>query len=481
MTSPTPSPLDKSTNLVRAPFSGKVSLDHGIASLILGLLGGALIPPLALLLGVSAAQALRPLFFGACLAAGLVVGAAGWLLGRQMIGRRVSRLAASTAWAAQVLAPAANSGEGAGSFPQECRLPVDSADQFGALARSLNDLIGDLVELHAVRDQLSTLAKVLLEQPGLEQLAESGLDQIRRSVGAPAGAIFLLQDGTLRKAASYGFIEPDRIAESELLATCLNSPEATVVPQPDEMNVDRILATSKPLEAVVLPLPGSSSPIGALLLALDQPTTALRRRSLSDQAATLGLALQGASARDALEQLAAQDGLTGQLNRTFGEARLHEEYARAVRSQVPLGVLMVDLDHFRAVNDIYGQPTGDKVLQAVANATAAVLREGDSMARFSADEFLILLPGADLGDSKDVAERIRMAVAGLEVPTDASCLRTTVSVGAASWPETGATGSAELIRRVDEALLSAKEGGRNRVTAAGLWPLTVSAKLPAAG
>jgi len=110
MTSPDDHPFDRSTDPSRAPFSGKVSLDFGIASLGMGLLVGARFPLLALLLGVSAAQALRPLFYGVCLAAGLVIGAAGWLLGRRIVGRRVGRLAARTAWLTQVVAPAAHRG-----------------------------------------------------------------------------------------------------------------------------------------------------------------------------------------------------------------------------------------------------------------------------------------------------------------------------------------------------------------------------------
>ena len=467
-------------DLTRAPLSGKVSLDHGLASLGMGVLVGLLFPPLAVVLGISAAQAFRPLFVGACLAAGLVVGGAGALLTRQMIGRRMTVFAARTAWVAQVLAQATFSGDWTGCAPQDCRLPVDSADQFGELATSFNDLLGALVELHTVQDQLSALSKGMLEQSGLSPLAGWGLEQIRLSVRASAGAVVTIQDGSLRTVASYGLADPDRVADSRLLTASMSSVEPTVVHLPDEIEVDLILATLRPLEAVVLPLKVNSVPIGALLLALDRPTTALQQQFLALQAATLGLALHNAIARDALELLAAQDPLTGLLNRRFGESRLREEYARAVRSQLPLGLLMLDLDDFKSVNDTYGHPTGDKLLKAVATAGASLLREGDSMARFGGDEFLILLPGADLDDAIDVAQRIRMAVAAVEVHAATSSLRTTVSIGVASWPETAAPGSAELVRLADEALFVAKDEGRNRVAAAGMATLPRSAAIPGA-
>ncbi len=474
--SPSTAPLD----LIRAPLSGRVSLDHGLASLGMGVLVGLLFPPLVVVLGMPAALAFRPLFVATCLAAGLVVGGAGWMLARQMIGRRVTAFAARTAWVAQVLGQATYSGDWSGCEPQECRLPVDSADQFGELATSFNDLLGALVELHTVQDQLSALSKGLLEQSGLNALAGWGLNQIRLSVRATAGAVMMAQDGTLRTVSSYGLADPDRVAASGLLATCMNSAEPTIIPLPEGLEVDRILAISRPVEAVALQLKVNSVPIGVLLLALDRSSTALQRQFLSLQTATLGLALHNASAREALELLAAQDGLTGLLNRRFGEARLDEEYARAVRSRVPLGLLMLDLDDFKSVNDTYGHPTGDKVLKAVATASSALLREGDSMARLGGDEFLILLPGADLGDAREVAERIRMAVASVEVHTATSPLRTTVSVGAASWPEAAAPDGAELVRLADEALFAAKEEGRNRVAATGLRPLPRTATVPVA-
>ncbi|MHB1626028.1 MAG: GGDEF domain-containing protein [Candidatus Dormibacteria bacterium] len=480
MAQATDSPPTAPRDRIRAPLSGRVSLDHGLASLGMGILVGLLFPPLAVALGMPAALSFRPLFLATCLAAGLVVGGAGWLLARQVIGRRVTAFAGRTAWVARVLAQATYSGDWSGCDPQQCRLPVDSADQFGELATSFNDLLSALVELHTVQDQLGALSQGLLEQSGLNALADWGLNQIRQSVGATAGGVIMVQDGILRMVASHGLADPDQIAASKLLADCMYSAEPTIVHLPEWLEVDRILATSRPVEAVALQLKVNSVPTGVLLLALDQSSTALQRQFLSLQAATLGLALHNASARDALALLAAQDGLTGLLNRRFGETRMAEEYARAVRSRVPLGLLMLDLDDFKLVNDTHGHPTGDKVLKAVATASTAMLREGDSMARFGGDEFLILLPGADLGDALEVAERIRLAVAAVDVRAATSSLRTTVSVGAASWPETAASDGAELVRLADEALFAAKEQGRNRVAAAGLRPLPRAATVPIA-
>ena len=133
------------------------------------------------------------------------------------------------------------------------------------------------------------------------------------------------------------------------------------------------------------------------------PSTATRSSSSTQFRADLGLAVNNALAHDRLERLAAVDPLTDAYNRRFGLGRLREEYSRAVRAEAPLGILMLDLDHFKAVNDTYGHLVGDRVLRAVAGACRRVIREGDVLVRYGGEEFLVLLPGA--GPDDVVADR----------------------------------------------------------------------------
>ncbi len=441
-------------------------LDFGLASLGIGVVVGMVFPPLAVGLGIPAALAFRPTFVIICLAAGLGVGGVSWLVARLIIGRRISVFAARTAWVADIVARATYSGDWSGCAPESCELRVDSQDEFGDLARSFNDLLGALMGLHSVQDRVSSLSKGVLERSGLQSLANWGLEQTRASVGAVAGALLVTQSGALKTVASYGLANPEALAENRLLVTSLESAEPVLVHLPQGINVDRIVATSTAVEALVLPLRANSVPIGLLLLTLDQPATAGQLSLLALQAAPLGLAVQNAAGREALESLAAHDSLTGLCNRRFADAQLHDEFARAVRGQVPLGLLMLDLDHFKAVNDTYGHLAGDKVLRAIAGAAASVLRTGDSIARFGGEEFLILLPGADMDNARDVAERIRVVVSGLQLRAPEPLPTVTVSIGVTSWPETDAQSGADLVRMADEALFAAKQTGRNRVVVA---------------
>lgn len=163
-----------------------------------------------------------------------------------------------------------------------------------------------------------------------------------------------------------------------------------------------------------------------------------------------------------LEALAATDALTGLMNRRRFFQRLEAEVARAARFSRPLSVAMVDVDHFKRVNDTYGHATGDAVLRAVAQTLREALRAMDAVGRVGGEEFAVLLPETGLEAAAGVLERIRQAVAGLEVmAADGRQVRVTVSAGVAAW-QAGEEAEAAL-RRADAALYAAKSAGRNRV------------------
>ena len=181
--------------------------------------------------------------------------------------------------------------------------------------------------------------------------------------------------------------------------------------------------------------------------------------------ADLGLAVNNALAHDRLERLAAVDPLTDAYNRRFGLARLREEFSRAVRAENPLGVLMLDLDHFKAVNDTYGHLVGDRVLRAVADACRRVVREGDVLIRYGGEEFLVMLPGAGPEDVRQIGERIRRAVAETSIEDGDLRVGVTVSLGGATYRETSDSPNS-LVALADGALYVAKEGGRDRLALA---------------
>jgi diguanylate cyclase (GGDEF)-like protein len=165
-----------------------------------------------------------------------------------------------------------------------------------------------------------------------------------------------------------------------------------------------------------------------------------------------------------LEQMTRTDELTGLFNRRHLDVALETELARARREGAPLGVLMLDLDHFKAFNDRFGHPEGDARLRAVADLLRGLLRPTDTVARYGGEEFMALLPGSPREESVRIAERIRRRLRELRTgPADAL---TTGSFGLATWPEDGKTGT-ELIAAADAALYEAKRRGRDQIALAG--------------
>jgi diguanylate cyclase (GGDEF)-like protein len=165
-----------------------------------------------------------------------------------------------------------------------------------------------------------------------------------------------------------------------------------------------------------------------------------------------------------LEKLALTDALTGLLNRRAFMDLVTREIAHSRRQHRPLAVLMCDLDHFKSVNDRYGHPAGDLVLQQAAAITKAVIRASDTLVRYGGEEFVILAPDTDQVGALDLAERIRQALGSAAIETDRGIVNITASFGVTALCEDDENPE-QLVRRADEALYSAKAQGRDRVVA----------------
>lgn len=168
------------------------------------------------------------------------------------------------------------------------------------------------------------------------------------------------------------------------------------------------------------------------------------------------------AAQEALRLEAIRDHLTGLWNRRMILDQLGRELHRAAHEKRSLAVVLVDLDHFKAVNDTHGHAAGDTVLREAAARMRVALRDYDFIGRYGGEEFLILLPGCDGESARLVAERVRMRVASSPIGFGASNVSITVSLGVA-WTGTSREAAASLIDAADAALYRAKALGRDRV------------------
>jgi|SRR6202050_998773 len=173
------------------------------------------------------------------------------------------------------------------------------------------------------------------------------------------------------------------------------------------------------------------------------------------------------AAREELRFRATHDVLTGIFNRGTVMEALQTELSRQVRDQRPCGVILVDIDHFKQVNDTHGHLIGDEVLQVVARRLKQCVRPYDTVGRYGGEEFLIIASAADERGTLALAERIRTALESTPVLTQAGEVHITASLGAAISNDTRGTDPQVLLRLADQALYRAKEQGRNRSELAG--------------
>jgi diguanylate cyclase (GGDEF)-like protein len=188
-----------------------------------------------------------------------------------------------------------------------------------------------------------------------------------------------------------------------------------------------------------------------------------RRRLATTVAEHVALALSNLILRETLRQQAIRDPLTNLFNRRYMEESLDRELSRAARHGSSLGVIMLDIDHFKPVNDTFGHAAGDTLLRAIGALLLTHTRAEDIACRYGGEEFTVILPDSSLEDTWRRAEQLRVAIRRLRVryggePLDA----VTVSAGVASYPEHGAVPEA-LLRAADLALYQAKAEGRDRV------------------
>jgi len=250
--------------------------------------------------------------------------------------------------------------------------------------------------------------------------------------------------------------------------------------------VDEVELPIEPLAdrtEVTIPMVFCGELVGGIAIAAASEISAEHRAILQLAAYQLASSIRNAQAIEAAESDSMVDELTGASNRRYLKRALSAEWRRAERYKSPLSVAMLDIDHFKRINDTHGHLVGDAVLHGVAALLRAQLRDTDHLIRYGGEEFMLLLPETSLRDAALVLERIRYTLARTPIFTSekTGALQITVSAGCAGYPACSAQSSEELIHLADEALLIAKQSGRDRVclaSATGFESLEAEQSVP---
>jgi diguanylate cyclase (GGDEF)-like protein len=342
-----------------------------------------------------------------------------------------------------------------------------SGDEIGRLAAAFDALAarlqGDAEELRAGREALAEsaerLGQALARTHDLDGLLQTVLDAVRDAADAEAGAAFLGEARALEERAvatrAGGPPSPAVLDALARLARGAVEREATAR--------GPVLA-GEPARGLAVPLRSGTRVLGALALVrregapvLDTATVAAVEVLVEPAGVAVGNVLEHEETR----RLSVTDALTGAGNFRQLSTTLAREVERATRFSRPLSIVMLDLDHFKTVNDTHGHAFGDGVLREFARRLQDCLREVDTVARYGGEEFAVVLPETGSEGAAAVTARIVAAVRAKPFTVGATSQAVTVSAGVASFPDHGRTAS-EILRAADAALYVAKAAGRDR-------------------
>ena len=328
----------------------------------------------------------------------------------------------------------------------ETSVDVKSHDELGELATAFNTMTRGLREREGLK-----LTLALSETLELPEVLERLLDSLGRAVKFDEASVLIKTRDGMDVIVSRG---PRGKDEARRII-------------PSSAHVDKAIATMQPAlndgrQMMALPLIQRGLVIGVVCLECKAAYGEAEVRLAFSLTQPAAMAVENARLFDEVQRLATLDGLTNTYNRRHFMDMARLSYDSARRFGQPLSAVMLDVDHFKSVNDRYGHAAGNRMLRHLAESIQAELRFTDVAARYGGDEFIVLLPDTPAKGAMEVAERIRQRVAEDPIQTDAGPVSVTISIGVAGM-DNMTHDPGDLFKRADIALYEAKQAGRNRV------------------
>jgi len=390
-------------------------------------------------------------FFLLCMAAGCAVGLFNYLLFHLVISRELASMIQGMQCINTRVNQALRSGD---PSPFHCVINVSTEDQLGEAASAFNTMGDAIEELFQEEQRLRRIMATLAYETETVAVARHIVQNLPQLQAEERVLLYLhkQQDFVLLAPTDERYLVPERLElDMDRLRGMLESGRSSYYPMDDAQGL------------LLIPIRYDRSLIA--LLAVSASAAAGpddRQRGWETYAGLVTPYLNNALLHQQLQEQASIDPLTRAFNRRFGMRRLQEEFNKAQRQQGHLSLIMLDLDHFKRINDLHGHQAGDMVLNVMTMAVADNLRQEDVFCRYGGEEFMVVLPGTNQPAAIRGAERLRRLVGRLELPL-AQETQLTLSLGVATWPLIAANDAQELLRAADQALYHAKHLGRNLV------------------
>ena len=325
---------------------------------------------------------------------------------------------------------------------------------------------------------LLEIAKLVVSTLEMDQVMEAILKSAMKITGTSAGSIALYRKETqelelrAHRGFSQGFINSGKwkVREGGLNSEILKSKEPMVITDTTNKEFfNNPLAVKEGIKSVVcVPLYIEDDVIGILYVDEFSPRKFTERelRPLSILSSFAAMSIDHAKLHELTKEMAMTDSLTGLHNLRRFHADLKKEMSRASRHRENVSLMMLDIDDFKKLNDGYGHPFGDRVLQRLAETLKSAVRLSDIAARYGGEEFVVILPMTDGAQAKALAQRVLSMITAGAADLMEGKRPLTVSIGIASYPD-DTTDALELIQKADEALYQAKRNGKDQAVEYG--------------
>jgi len=385
-------------------ITGSVVRDQLIFMLGFGLLMGIIFPFFTLwLLKLPAERILTPLYFSMCVLAGLIVGLCNYFIFRGVVYRFLSGLFSRMGlFQTRLEAYRTQPDFAEGCRAEDCQVEASSADILGRISGDFNNLIASVANFVEVERATDVFLDKLKRSLKLEDVAGVVLETFSDYFGGQGSFLLVLERGEFRLVKSQSVeMDKEQIQDSYWL-DLLQRGTPVVVPgiENDAIHLHIGVGNLDPRHIALIPLKYQNEDVGVCGLVSREPFkhdfASLEARNFIIQATPF---IYNALIMKRLEVMAAIDELTGVLNRRFGLRRLNEEFEKSKRYRMPLSVAMIDIDHFKKINDTYGHQAGDFVLKTLAGLFTGNVRVSDLVIRFGGEEFLLVFNGASAVDA----------------------------------------------------------------------------------
>lgn len=439
--------------------------------ILFGLLVGVAFPPLVKLYFHDS----RPISVGftlMCIAAGITVGIANYILFSIFISKELRYLVAGMNRVNNQISAALFSRHiHTGTFEIE----VKSNDMIGQVTMAFNTM-GRTVEQRLLNEtRFRNLISDLSANVALDKTAKIILHYFIEATCLTSSLLYGKIEEEMTLLSSRGFdtdVKLPRKLESWQgpINEAIQSGKPYTI-DTTTTNIDWISSTTpygsvRPKLIRIIPLIAEKSTVGLIIGACGQSrrSEAIELETLKTYSSYMAPYLQNSLLHNKIQEMASYDFLTHVLNRRFGLIRLHEEFSTALRHRSDLSVIMIDLDKFKSINDTYGHEAGDQVLKTATSTISLHLRNEEIICRYGGEEFLIILPRTSLNKAGLIAERLRGLVEQQAFYYKEKVIPVTISLGVSSLSSLVTQNENDLINTADTALYHAKQTGRNQVS-----------------